>query len=194
MEQNEQGSTTTGAKLIFWNVMTLDGFFEAKNKWEIDFHNSVWGEELEQFSAEQLQSCSALVFGRVTYEGMASYWKAETGEIADFMNSLPKIVCSNTLTHADWANTTILSGDIGREIAAVKQRSDKDLFVFGSADLSATLMQLGLIDEYRICLAPVVLGAGTPLFKTQPERMTMKLLEARPLKTGGVILRYQPVV
>jgi dihydrofolate reductase len=192
--ENEKGSPSAGGRLIFWNVMTLDGFFEAKNKWEIDFHNSVWGEELERFSTEQLQSCSALVFGRVTYEGMASYWKAETGEIADFMNSLPKIVCSNTLTHADWANTTILSGDIGREIAALKQRSDKDLFIFGSSDLSSALMQHGLIDEYRICLAPVVLGAGTPLFKPQPERLMMKLLEARPLKTGGVILRYQPVV
>lgn len=191
--ENEQGTRSAGGTLIFWNVMTLDGFFEAKNKWEIDFHNSVWGEELEHFSTEQLQSCGALVFGRVTYEGMASYWKAETGEIADFMNTLPKIVCSRTLKQADWANTTILSGNVAEEIASLKQRSEKNMYVFGSADLSSTLMQHGLIDEYRICLAPVVLGAGTPLFKVRPERLSMKLLEARPLKTGGVILRYQPV-
>ncbi|NUN68203.1 MAG: dihydrofolate reductase [Bacteroidetes bacterium] len=192
--KNEQRTPSAGGRLIFWNVMTLDGFFEAKNKWEIDFHNSVWGEELERFSTEQLQSCSALVFGRVTYEGMAAYWKKETGEIADFMNSLPKIVCSRTLKQVDWANTTIVSGDIEQEIASIKRRSEKDLFVFGSADLSATLMQHGLIDEYRICLAPVVLGAGTPLFKPRQEQLTMKLLEARPLKTGGIILRYQPVM
>lgn len=179
-------------KLIMWNMVTLDGFFEGPKKWDLDFHNIVWGDELEQLSIEQLQQCNALVFGRVTYEGMAAYWKAapgEPGEIADFMNRLPKIVFSRTLDKADWNNTRVVKDSIAGEIAALKQ-SEKDSYIFGSADLSAALMQRGLIDEYRICVVPVILGGGTPLFKSNPEQLKLHLLNTRALKTGGVILRY----
>lgn len=180
-------------KLIMWNMMTLDGCFEANKKWDLDWHTAVWGEELEQFSIEQLQSCSVLLFGRVTYEGMASYWKSETGEIAGFMNSIPKIVVSKTLRRADWNNTRLLNENVENEIAALKRWSEKNLYIFGSAELCSTLMQKGLIDEYRLCLAPIILGSGNPLFKARAERLNMTLIETRPLKTGGIILRYQPV-
>ncbi len=85
------------SKLIMWNMVTLDGYFEGAKKWDLDFHNIVWGDELDQFSIEQLKQCNALVFGRVTYEGMAAYWttaQSEPGEVADFMNKIPKIVFS----------------------------------------------------------------------------------------------------
>lgn len=179
-------------KLIMWNMVTLDGFFEGPKKWDLDFHNLVWGDELEQLSIEQLNQCNALVFGRITYEGMAAYWKTaqgEPGEIADFMNTLPKIVFSRSLDKADWNNTRVAKDNIADEIAALK-RSGKDSYIFGSADLSATLMKLGLIDEYRICVVPVVLGGGTPLFKSNPEQLQLHLLKAQTLKTGGVVLRY----
>jgi dihydrofolate reductase len=178
-------------KLIMWNVITLDGFFEGAKKWDLDFHNSVWGDELEQLSIQQLHQCHALVFGRITYEGMAAYWKTATdeAEVARFMNALPKIVFSRTLKNADWNNTRIANEDIAGEIAALKQ-SPKDSYIFGSADLSATFMSLGVIDEYRICVAPVVLGRGTPLFKSSPEQVPLQLLNAQALKNGGVILRY----
>lgn len=181
-------------KLVMWNLVTLDGYFEGTKKWDLDFHNIVWGEELEQLSIEQLNQCNALVFGRITYEGMAAYWttaQGESGEVADFMNNLPKLVFSRTLNKADWNNTRIVKDHIEEEVAILKQ-SKKDSYIFGSADLSATLMNLGLIDEYRLCVVPVILGGGTPLFKTNSAQIKLRLLSAQILKNGGVILRYQP--
>lgn len=174
-----------------WNMVTLDGFFEGSKKWDIDFHNYVWGEELEQLSNEQSKSVGMLLFGRVTYEGMAGYWTSETGETADFMNAIPKIVFSRTLTEATWKNTRLVSENAVEEVVRLKQQPGKDLFVFGSADLSSTFTRHGLFDEYRLGLTPVVLGAGTPLFKPSPE-VRLKLVETRPLKSGCVILRYAP--
>ncbi len=180
-------------KLVMWNLVTLDGFFEGVKPWDLGFHELVWGEELERFSIEQSTSIGALVFGRVTYEGMASYWSAAKGEIADFMNRVPKYVFSRTLKKADWNNSRLLKGNAEQEVARLKQESGKDLYIFGSANLCSTLTRERLIDEYRLCLAPVVLGAGNPLFKPGSDTLKMTLLEARPLqKSGGVILRYQP--
>jgi dihydrofolate reductase len=179
-------------KLIMWNLVTLDGFFEGPKAWEIDWHEYVWGEELEKFSIEQLKTIGMLLFGRLTYEGMAGHWTTAKGETADFMNSIPKIVFSKTLDRADWNNTRLIKENAVEEIAKLKQEPGKDLFVLGSANLSATLTQNGLFDEYRLGLTPIVLGGGNPLFKPNPERMRMKLVEARPLKSGCVILFYRP--
>lgn len=179
-------------RLVMWNMVTLDGFFEGLKSWEIDWHEYVWGDELEQFSIEQSRSIGSLLFGRVTYEGMAQYWSSATGEIAEFMNSVPKVVFSRTLDRADWNNTRLVKANAVEEVIKLKQQPGEDLFIFGSANLSSIFMQHGLIDEYRLGLTPVVLGGGNPLFKASPERMKMKLAEARPLKSGCVILRYQP--
>jgi dihydrofolate reductase len=175
-----------------WNMVTLDGFFEGPQRWDIDFHEYVWGEELEQFSIEQLESAGMLLFGRVTYEGMANYWPSAQGEIADFMNGIPKVVFSRTLEKAEWNNTRLVKAHAEEEVARLKQQPGKDILIFGSANLSATLMQHGLIDEYRLGISPLVLGGGNPLFKPSPQRLKMKLLEARRLKSGCVILRYEP--
>lgn len=179
-------------KLIMWNMVTLDGFFEGRKSWEIDWHEYVWGEELEQLSLEQSKSIGALLFGRLTYQGMADYWSAEKGEIADFMNSIPKVVFSRTLEKADWKNSRLVKENAADEVVKLKQQPGKDLYIFGSANFSATMMERGLIDEYRLGLTPLVLGGGGSLFKQSPARMKMKLLEARPLKSGCVILRYEP--
>jgi dihydrofolate reductase len=179
-------------KLITWNLVTLDGFFEGPKSWDIGWHDTVWGEELERFSLEQAQSVGMLLFGRVTYQGMASFWLTEKGEIAEFMNAVPKVVFSRTLSKADWNNSRLVKDKAEEEVKRLKDQAGKDLFIFGSANLSSTLTRAGLIDEYRLCVAPVVLGGGNPLFKASPTWLKMKLLEARPLKSGGVILRYQP--
>jgi len=179
-------------RLIMWNMVTLDGFFEGPKVGEIAWHEYVWGEELEQLSTEQLKSADMLLFGRVTYQGMASYWPTATGEVADFMNNIPKVVFSRTLHEAEWSNTRLVKANAREEVATLKQQPGKDLFIFGSADLSATLMGHGLIDEYRLGLTPVVLGGGNPLFKATPQGLRMRLLEARPLRSGCVILRYEP--
>ena len=179
------------ARLIMWNLITLEGFFEGPKKWDLDWHD-VWGPELEQFSLDQGKTADALLFGRVTYEGMAAHWSTAKGAIAEFMNSVPKLVFSRTLAKADWNNTRVVRDDAAAEVAKLKTTSRQNLYVFGSADLSATLMRHDLFDEYRLCVVPVVLGAGTPLFKPSGERKKMKLRETRPLKSGGVILFCEP--
>jgi dihydrofolate reductase len=175
-----------------WNLLTLDGFFEGTKSWELDWHSYIWGDELEHLSLEQLRTADRLLFGRVTYEGMAAYWQTAKGEVADFMNSVPKVVFSRTLERTDWVNTKLAKGDLVAEIRELKRQGDGNMFVFGSANLSAALMEHGLYDEYRLGLAPVLLGRGRSLFGTISSRLRLKLLEARPLSNGCVILRYEP--
>jgi dihydrofolate reductase len=182
------------AKLIMWNLMTLDGFVEGPGQ-DISWHHDVWGSELEQLSIEQLNNAGALLFGRVTYELMANYWPTatgEAGEIANIMNRIPKFVFSRTLTRSDWHNVTFFSGDAAKTVTNLKRETVKDIYLFGSADLAASLIPQGLFDEIRIGLSPHILGSGTPLFKHADRRQRLKLLEARPLSSGITILRYQP--
>lgn len=178
--------------LIMWNVITLDGYFEGSKPWDLEFHNLVWGEELETVSTEQLQSADMIIYGERTYQGMAEYWKSETGEIADRLNAIPKIVCSKTLKTADWHNTTIVR-DAAVEIAKLKEEGDGNLFVFGSSILSNALMKAELFDEYRLCIAPVFLGHGRRLFAKELPYQKLKLLEETTLKTGGVLVKYTVV-
>lgn len=172
-------------KLIMWNVVTLDGHFEGPHKWEIDWHDTAWGPDLETFSAEQLRAADLLLFGRITYEGMASYWPAADGEVADLMNGIQKVVFSSTLGEPAWANTRLVRGPAADEVARLKSEPGKDILIFGSGELTAALTARGLIDEYRLGIAPIVLGEGNPLFKPLPARLRMQLLEAKPLDTAG---------
>ncbi|CAN7163046.1 MULTISPECIES: dihydrofolate reductase family protein [Ensifer] len=180
-------------KLIVWNLVTLDGYFEGAKKWDLDFHNSAWGPELDELSREFGQKTEALVFGRVTYEGMAAYWSTteEEGEVKTYMNALPKIVASRTMDRAEWNNSRVVS-DIAGELRRMKQEAAKDLYIFGSAELVDSLLPENLIDEIMLCVVPLRLGKGTPFFKSAENAMSMALLEARPLSTGSVILRYAP--
>ncbi|MCI0706408.1 MAG: dihydrofolate reductase family protein [Ignavibacteriae bacterium] len=181
-------------KLIMWNMVTLDGYFEGEKKWDLGFHDLVWGKELEDFSIEQLKSADMLVFGETTYKGMADYWtkaEGEEGEIAAYMNKIAKVVCSKTLQTADWNNTKIVR-DVVAELLKLKKKGDGNMFVFGSGILSESLMKANLFDEYRLCVVPVFLGKGGHLFNEGLPFQKLKLLEARPLQTRGVILRYVP--
>lgn len=181
-------------KLIMWNVISLDGCFEGKKPWDLDFHQLVWGKELEDMSNEQLRTADMLVFGENTYKGMAEYWTkadAEPGETATMMNAIPKIVCSRTLEHADWNNTKIVK-DAVAEITKLKREGEGNMFVFGSGILSGSLMKADLFDEYRLVVAPVILG-GRRLFMDGSGYKKLKLLEAHPLTPGGIVLRYAPV-
>ena len=177
-------------RLVAWDLMTLDGYFEGRNPWDLGFHETVWGDELEAFSLEQGKEIGTLLFGRRTYEGMAGYWSQETGAIADMMNSIDKAVATRTLGEATWNNTRLLKGEAAEAVGALKAEEGKDVYVFGSADLLDSLLKAGLVDEYRICVAPVVLGGGNPLFKPQGQQVKLRLESARPLKTGGAILTY----
>ena len=177
-------------KLIMWNVITLDGYFEGNQNWDLSFHNIVWGQELEKLSIEQLNSADYLVFGRVTYEGMADYWTKEEGEIAGLMNKIPKLVFSKTLKSADWNNTTLIKENASAEIKKLKEEGGGDMYVFGSANLSETFIHDDLFDEYRIGIAPVILGSGRPLFKPGISSKNLSLVSTQQLLTGGVVLKY----
>ncbi len=176
-------------KLIMWNVITLDGYFEGAHNWDLAFHNVIWGPELEKLSIEQLKSADYLVFGRVTFEGMAEYWKNEKGEIADLMNDIPKLVFSRTLKSAGWNNSTLITGDASAELARLKGEGNRDMYVFGSANLSETFMKDNLFDEYRIGISPVLLGSGRLLF-SKGISGKLNLVSTQPLETGGVVLKY----
>lgn len=179
-------------RLIMWNLITLDGMFDGPQPWELPFHQYAWGDELERFSLQQAEEVGALVFGRRTYEGMAAHWTTTTGEIADFMNAVPKYVASRTLKSADWANSTLINGDVAAAIRELKGREGKDLFVFGSADLSATLIREEFFDEYRFGLVSATQGDGRPLFAPDSPPLKLELVQARALGSRCLLMRYRP--
>jgi len=182
-------------KLFAFNMISLDGFFEGPNQ-DINWHNV--DEEFNEFAIEQTSTIGTLLFGRVTYQLMESYWPTPDAlkndpVIAGLMNSLPKIVFSKTLDEAEWNNTRLVKDNIVEEILKLKQQTGKELAVFGSANLLSTLMQMDLVDEHRIIINPLVLGKGVPLFKKVDEKINLRLLKTRIFKSGNVLLYYEPV-
>lgn len=179
------------SRLIQWNMLSLDGYFEGAKSWDVGWFHGFFNKELALFSIEQLRRADALVFGRMTYEGMAAYWQTANGEDADLMNSLPKVF-SRTLGRTDWENTRLVKSDVVDGVRKLKYQGSRDIFVFGSGEVCADLLAAGLFDEVRLALVPMVSGRGTTLFGRDLNRRAMKLLEARPLANGCVILRYEP--
>jgi dihydrofolate reductase len=183
--------------LFSFNMVTLDGFFEGPNR-EIDWHNvDTEDGEFNQFAIEQMDAVDTLLFGRVTYQLMASYWPTPTaleGDpiVAGLMNRLPKVVVSRTLDKAEWNNTRLIKDHIAEEVLSLKQQPGKDIALFGSATLMSTLIQMDLIDEHRIMVNPVILGDGNPLFKKTKDRQSLKLIRTRTFRSGNVLLCYQP--
>ena len=181
-------------KVIFFMLTSLDGYFEAPGG-DIGWHNV--DEEFNEFAIQQTGEFGGLLFGRVTYELMASYWPTEAAqrddpEIAGIMNSLPKIVFSRTLKSADWSNTRLVSDDYVGEVSRLKQGAGKDVAIFGSSDLAVSLIEHGLIDEFRIMVNPVALGDGKPLFSGLKSKLDLKLLRTKTFKSGNVLLYYEP--
>ena len=179
-------------KLFTFNMVTLDGFFEGPNQ-EIDWHNAD-NEEFNEFAIEQTSSLDTLLFGRVTYQLMASYWPTETAVnadpiIADLMNRLSKIVFSRTLENVQWNNTRLIAENAQKEIQTLKMQPGKDMAIFGSADLISSIMDV--IDEHRVMINPILLGGGSPLFKNSGDRRKLKLVDSRTFKSGNVLLTYQ---
>ncbi len=184
------------SKVIVSNLVSLDGYFEGPGK-ELDWF--VAEEEFMKFAREQLYEVDRILFGRVTYEMMAGYWpdtKDNDPVITEKMNNLPKVVFSKTLTSVNWNNSTLAKGNASDEIARLKKSaagSNKDLIIFGSGKLVSSFANLGLIDEYRIILNPVILGKGNPMFKELEHQHKLKLLKTKTLGSGVVILYYEPI-
>jgi dihydrofolate reductase len=182
--------------VFLFMMVTLDGYFEGP-KQEIDWHNV--DEEFNEFAIQQLDEIGVLLFGRVTYEVMASFWPTQFAMendpvVAEKMNSIPKIVFSRTLGKAEWNNTRLVKDNVAEEVSRLKQEQGRDLAIFGSANLTANLLQMGLVDELRIMVNPVILGEGHPLFGGIHDRLKLKLLRTRTFRSGNVLLCYQPVI
>jgi len=179
-------------KLIAAINMTLDGF--------CDHTAGIADDELHQHYNELLSNAGGIIYGRITYQLMESYWptvvKNPTGnkpmdEFAVNIQNIPKIVFSHTLNHVEWKNVKLAKGGVKEEVLELKQQPGKDIFV-GSPSLIITLMKLDLIDEYQLCVHPVILGRGLPLFKNINDRMILKLLKTKTLSSGAIILYYEP--
>jgi dihydrofolate reductase len=179
-------------RLLFFMMVSANGYYE-RGRWEIDWHQT--DEEFNDFAIKQLDEVGMLVFGRVTYEGMAAFWPtpeaiaAEPGT-ARRMNALPKVVVSRTLDRADWDNTRVVrSVD---DVAALKREDGKDAIVFASSDLTVGLAERGLIDEYRLMVNPIAIPEGKPLFKGLARDLSLTLVGSRTFRNGNVLLRYAP--
>ncbi len=176
-------------KLVVTEFMTLDGVIGEPQNWSFPY----WSDGTANFKFNELQNTDAHLLGRVTYQGFAAAWPGRTDEqgFADRMNSLPKYVVSTTLKKVEWNNSHIISGNVVDEITKLKHRSGGDLLVAGSATLLQTLIKHDLVDEYRLLMYPIVLGAGIRLF---PDGMaaTLRLAESRQMGNGVVLLRYAP--
>jgi dihydrofolate reductase len=180
-------------RVFVFNLVSLDGYFEGPNR-EIDWHNV--DAEFNEYAIDMLNSVDTLLFGRVTYELMASYWptpSATTNDpiVAEKMNSLPKIVFSRTLDKVEWNNTRLVKDNIEEKIKKMKQRPGKDMMILGSGSIVTEFAQRGLIDEYLIMVNPIVLGNGKPLFQGIKDRLKLKLLKTRTFRNGNVLLYYQ---
>lgn len=178
------------ARLLVWNLITLDGYFEGATKWDLSFHQDAWSDDLAALSMEFGRRAGLLVFGRVTHDGMKAHWTTteELGEIRGFMNGLPKLVASRTITASDWNNTRVTADPVA-EITRLRAEPGKDIFVFGSAELADDLFSAGQVDEVMLAIVPVSLGAGTPLFK---RALRFETIETRPVQRGVTLLRYRP--
>jgi dihydrofolate reductase len=175
-------------------MVSLDGYF-ARPDGSLDWH--VVDDEFNAFARKQLDEMDILLFGRVTYEGMASYWPTEAAmtddpEIANAMNRLPKVVFSRTLTTVDWNNSQLAQDDLAEEITRLKEQPGKDMALFGSGEIVSGLTRLDLIDEYRLFVCPAVLGSGKPLFAGLSGTLNLELLKAQPFMSGVVLLYYRP--
>ncbi len=176
---------------LFWQMnVTLDGFMEGPNR-ELDYTAHVVDEDFDRYATDMLKSIDAILLGRVTYQLFADYWPSAMGPDAERLNELPKMVFSRTLEKVEWNNSRLIRENVAEEVARLKQRPGKDLALFGSADLASTFIRLGVIDEYRIFITPVVLSGGTPLFKGIKDRIALKLLKATTWSSGVVALYYQ---
>ncbi len=179
------------SKLIAAINMTLDGF--------CDHTAIIPDDEIHQHYADLLSEAGTVLYGRITFQLM-EYWRGvvqnptgnkATDEFAVIMDKVPKIVFSHTLKNVAWESAKLSTQPVEEEVLALQQQSGKDILV-GSRSLIIQLMKLNLIDEYQLCVHPVVAGSGLPLFENVNDRTILKLINTKTFKGGAVILYYEP--
>jgi dihydrofolate reductase len=151
-----------------------------------------WNRAVAEYKLRETLGTEALLLGRVTYEEFAALWPSRRGEFADKFNSLPKYVVSSTLADPEW-NSTVLEGDVVEEVSRLKQELDGDIVVHGSIRLARTLIEHDLVDELRLMVYPVVLGAGERLFGETSDKKPLRLVDTKTVDDGVAMLTYEPV-
>ena len=182
-------------RVVVFNSVSLDGYF-------VGLHGDMsWAHtqdaEWNAFVADNAKGEAVLVFGRITYEMMASWWPSPQARksfpvVAEGMNSLPKVVFSRTLDQATWSNTKLVKSDLPAAIRKMKHEPGNDMVIMGSGSIVSQLAQEGLIDEYQIALTPVVLGNGRTMFAGINEKQNLRLTKTRVFANGTVFLCYEP--
>ena len=179
-------------KLIAAINMTLDGY--------CDHTAMIADDEIHEHYNDLLRNAGALLYGRITYQLMESYWPSivknptgnkATDDFAVLIDNIPKIVYSRTLKNVDWKNTKLKKEVIKEDVLALKREAGKDIFA-GSPGLIVALAQLDLIDEYQLGVQPTILGSGLPLFKNVRDRINLKLLKTKTFGCGAVAHYYEP--
>jgi len=191
-------------RIILNTNLTLDGVMQAPGRPDEDtrggFEHGGWGQPyfddvMEQKAAEGMAGTEAFLFGRRTYEDFASVWPSMPADnpFAVVLNDRPKYVASTTLREPlPWANSTLLEGDLGEAVVALKERQEKDIVVLGSGELARSLMEHGLVDRYVLWIHPLVLGSGRRLFTDGMAPASLRLLDTTTTTTGVVIATYEP--
>ena len=149
--------------------------------------------EVGKLALDEALAAGAFLLGRRSYQWFAAKWPSRSGELADRLNSLPKYVVSSTLDDPDWNNSTVLKGDVVNQVGKLKQEIDGDIVVPGSFQLLRTLVEHDLVDELRLKIFPVVLGAGERLFGETSDKKPMRLVASRTIDDGVAFLTYEPV-
>jgi dihydrofolate reductase len=182
-------------KIVVTEFISIDGVVEDPGGSE-DFKYGGWsfefsrGDEGDKFKLDEAMASDALLLGRVTYEGFADAWPSREGEFADKFNNMPKYVVSSTLSDPDWTNSVVVDGDLADAVSKIRAEHEGDIAVHGSAQLAQALIEKDLVDELRLMVFPVVLGAGKRLFGETSDKKTLKLVESQLVGDGVVILVY----
>jgi dihydrofolate reductase len=181
-------------KLIVTENITLDGVIDASGGWfapagdeEID------QSDINEALREQAAAADALLLGRVTFEEMRGYWPLQTDDqtgVTEYLNNVSKYVVSSTMKDPEWERSTVLSGDLEDDVRELKGESGRDIVVTGSITLVHELIRLGLVDEYRLFVYPVVLGRGARLFEDATSVAKLKLVDSRTFRSGVVLTSY----
>ena len=176
---------------IFWQInVTLDGYMEGPDH-GLEHTAEIADKDFERYASEMLRSIDAFIIGRKTYEMFAGYWPQQTGADADILNELPKYVASRTLRSVEWNNARLIPGDLFAGIDELKRDEGRDIAVFGSSQLAAELIELGLVDELRVFVTPFLLGRGAPAFKPASQIRKLDLVGSEKWESGVLALTYQ---
>lgn len=190
-------------KLVVIEFLSLDGVMQAPGSTEEDteggFKHGGWqrpyfDDVMGAAANEGMANTDAHLFGRKTYQGMAALWPTAPKDdpFAQHLNRTKKYVASRTLQRVEWENSTLLTGDVVKEVAKLKQQPGKDISVLGSGNLVQTLIANDLVDEYSLTVTPIVLGGGKRLFADDGQMRKLRLVDSKPTTTGCWMLTYKP--